>query len=939
MSEICSGAPVAPRPQELGAPVNLAEVPVATLREIVRQHATPTYAYDLQRIRTQVNRLREFLPRQVELFYSFKANPALGLCGFLADCGLGADVASAAELVAAREAGFAPQHLLVTGPDRSPDLLAELRRVPEAILSIDSLSELQQLAGLGLSQRALLRLRPDFHCTAACTAGPDSRFGLLFDELESCREHIGPNGIRVIGFHIFAGSQVLDATAVVRHLRGALDESLRAAQVLGLAPEVIDLGGGFGVPYAPGEPELDLGSISEALQAIVEAVPRSRIFMELGRYLVAQSGWYLTSVLAQQRQAGRKAIVVDGGTHQRGDMCGIGLRHKAMPVSLAFRPGPLSPTDVLGCLSHPGDVLAEAYPLPPLAPGDVVAFPNAGAYGLCASPWSFNGHPIAAEVVFDGKRIEIIRSRPPTPAVLDGQVRLRTVELLPANGKAEERRPPLAGRPGTGQASALPDQPHFIGGQRVDSVSGKTFQAINPATGEPICQVALGEAADVDRAVQAARKSLEFGPWNRMDAADRGRLLFRLADLVEAHATDLADLESLNAGKTIHDSRGDLQGVVNTLRYYAGWADKVEGRTLPVRGSFLSYTLRQPVGVVGQIIPWNFPLLMLAWKWGPALACGNTVVLKPAEQTPLTALRMAELAHEAGFPAGVINIINGPGETTGAALVAHPGVDQIAFTGHVDTAKVIQKTAADTLKRTTFELGGKSPNVIFADADLNAALAGAFHAGYFHGGQCCTAGSRLFVEEKIHRDFVERLTGLAQQRKIGDPMDPVTEQGPQVSQEQMQKVLGYVELGQRQGARLVTGGRRFGSRGYFVEPTIFDHVTDDMAIARDEIFGPVVSVLPFQHFDEVIERANKTSYGLAAAIWTKDVDKAHLFAQQVKAGTVWVNCYHVVDNTTPFGGFKMSGHGRENGEAALEHYTELKTVTVQLGPTAAAPKG
>jgi aldehyde dehydrogenase (NAD+) len=395
----------------------------------------------------------------------------------------------------------------------------------------------------------------------------------------------------------------------------------------------------------------------------------------------------------------------------------------------------------------------------------------------------------------------------------------------------------------------------------------------------------------------------------------------------------------LNSGKTIHDSRGDLQGVVHTLRYYAGWADKIEGRTLPVRGSILSYTLRQPVGVIGQIIPWNFPLLMLAWKWGPALACGNTVVLKPAEQTPLTALRMAELAQEAGFPAGVINILNGPGETTGAALVAHPGVDHIAFTGHVDTAKIIQKTAAATLKRTTFELGGKSPNVVFADADLNAALAGAFHAGYFHGGQCCTAGSRLFVEEKIHRDFVERLAALVQQRKLGDPLDPVTEQGPQVSQEQMDKVLGYVELGQRQGAQLVTGGRRFGSRGFFVEPTLFDHVTDDMAIARDEIFGPVVSVLPFQQVEEVIERANQTSYGLAAAIWTKDLDKAHRFAQQVKAGTVWVNCYHVVDSSTPFGGFKLSGHGRENGAAALEHYTELKTVTVQLGPTAAAPKG
>jgi diaminopimelate decarboxylase len=428
--------------------MNQADVPVATLREIARQYGTPTYAYDLQRIRTQVDRLRQALPRQVELFYSLKANPSLGLCGFLADCGVGADVASAAELVTARAAGFSPLRMLVTGPDRSPALLAELRSFPEAILSIDSLSELQQLAGLGLSQPALLRLRPDFPCQAVCTAGPDSRFGLPFDELEHCREYIGPGGIRLIGFHVFAGSQVLDGTAVAQHLRGALDESLRAADVLGLPLEVIDLGGGFGVPYAPGEPELDLGPISAALRAIVQAAPRSRIVMELGRYFVAQAGWYLTGVLALQHlgplagasgwcsdslagasglcaSADRKAVVVDGGTHQRGDMCGIGLRHKATPVSLADGTGPVSPTDVLGCLSHPGDILAEAYPLPPLAPGDVVAFPNAGAYGLCASPWSFNGHPIAAEVVFDGKRIASIRSRPPIRAVLEGQMLIR----------------------------------------------------------------------------------------------------------------------------------------------------------------------------------------------------------------------------------------------------------------------------------------------------------------------------------------------------------------------------------------------------------------------------------------------------------------------------------------------------------------------------------
>jgi aldehyde dehydrogenase (NAD+) len=440
-----------------------------------------------------------------------------------------------------------------------------------------------------------------------------------------------------------------------------------------------------------------------------------------------------------------------------------------------------------------------------------------------------------------------------------------------------------------------------------------------------------GKAAEIDRAVKAARRALEHGPWAEMDAADRGRLLYDLAVLVEKNAEELATLESFNCGKTITDSRGDIVGVANTLRYYAGWADKVEGRTVPVRGNFLSYTLRQPVGVVGQIIPWNFPLLMLAWKWGPALACGNTIVMKPAEQTPLTALRIGELAIEAGFPAGVINLVNGFGETAGAALVAHPDVDKIAFTGHVDTAKIIQRQAAETLKRVTFELGGKSPNVVFADADLDNAVAGAFHAIYFHGGQCCTAGSRLFVEKKVHKEFVERLSEKAKARNLGDPLDPSTEQGPQVSAEQLDKILHYVQLGKKEGATLVSGGQRHGDRGFYVEPTIFDKVSDGMAIARDEIFGPVVSILPFDGVDEVVDRANRTNYGLAAAVWTKDIDKAHLYARRVKAGTVWVNCYHVVDTTTPFGGFKMSGQGRENGEAALEHYTELKTVTVKLG--------
>jgi aldehyde dehydrogenase (NAD+) len=472
---------------------------------------------------------------------------------------------------------------------------------------------------------------------------------------------------------------------------------------------------------------------------------------------------------------------------------------------------------------------------------------------------------------------------------------------------------------------------NLIDNKWVDAVDGGTFETINPATGEAIATVCAGTAKDVDKAVKAARRALESGPYSKMDAADRGKLLYKLADLVERDAEELAKLESLNCGKTITDSRGDLEGVVNSLRYYAGWADKIEGKTVPVRGNFLSYTLRQPVGVVGQIIPWNFPLFMLAWKWGPAIAAGCTIVMKPAEQTPLTALRMGELAIEAGFPAGVVNLINGFGETAGDAIVVHPDIDKIAFTGHVDTAKIISKRAADTLKRCTFELGGKSPNVIFADCDMDQAVEGAFHAIYFHGGQCCTAGSRLFVEERIREEFTERLAERAKTRKLGDPLDPNTQQGPQVSKEQLDKILHYCSLGQKEGATLMVGGQQFGKKGFFVEPTIFDNVRDDMTIAKDEIFGPVVSVLPFRTFDEVVERANKTYYGLAAAVFTKNIDKAHTYAKLVKAGTVWVNCYHIVDTTTPFGGFKMSGQGRENGEEVLEHYTETKTVTIKLG--------
>lgn len=474
------------------------------------------------------------------------------------------------------------------------------------------------------------------------------------------------------------------------------------------------------------------------------------------------------------------------------------------------------------------------------------------------------------------------------------------------------------------------DQLLFINGEFVQGASGKSFTTIDPSTAKPICQVAEADASDVDRAVQAARAALQQGPWKRMSGTERGRLMFKLSDLVDQHAEELAVLEAYNSGKTITHCRGDVAGVSAWLRYYAGFADKIQGSTIPQGNDVLSYTLRQPVGVVGQIIPWNFPLMMLAWKWCPALACGNTIVMKLAEQTPLTGLKMAELAREAGFPPGVINVLNGFGETTGAAIVEHADIDKIAFTGHVETAKIIQQAAAKTLKRCSFELGGKSPNVIFADADLPKAVATASEAIFFNAGQCCTAGSRLFVERGIQQEFVEELAKVARQRRLGNPLDDSTEQGPQVSEEQFDKILGYLDKGRDEGADLVTGGNRFGDEGYFIEPTIFNNVNDEMTIARDEIFGPVVSVLPFEDMDEILDRANNTYYGLAAAVWTRDINKAHLYAREVQAGTVWINTYHQYSPLTPFGGFKMSGHGRENGEAVLDHYTETKTVTLKL---------
>ena len=471
----------------------------------------------------------------------------------------------------------------------------------------------------------------------------------------------------------------------------------------------------------------------------------------------------------------------------------------------------------------------------------------------------------------------------------------------------------------------------LIDGQWRDSVSGKTFETVNPATEEVIAEVAEGDAADIDLAVKAARKAFDSGPWRKTDARDRGRLMNRLADLVEENVEELAALETLDNGKPISESRNaDLPLAIDCLRYYAGWADKIHGQTVPIRGNYLCYTKREPVGVAGQIIPWNFPMLMVAWKWGPALAAGCTVVLKPAEQTPLTALRLGELALEAGYPAGVVNIVPGYGETAGDALVKHPGVDKIAFTGEGRTAQLIMRNAAETLKRITFELGGKSPNIVFADADLDAAVDGAILGMFLNQGQCCCAGTRLFVQDSIHESFVEKLAAKVKARKIGDPTDRATQMGPQVDRPQFDKIMSYIEKGKAQGAKCVTGGERHGDKGFFIKPTIFTEVKDEMAIARDEIFGPVLSVIRFRDIDEVVERANATEYGLAAAVWTRDIGKAHAIADRVRAGTVWVNCYDVFDAAAPFGGFKRSGIGRELGEKALDNYTELKTITIAL---------
>ena len=477
----------------------------------------------------------------------------------------------------------------------------------------------------------------------------------------------------------------------------------------------------------------------------------------------------------------------------------------------------------------------------------------------------------------------------------------------------------------------------LINGQWIAAESGETFSTFDPATGEVICEVAAGDKPEIDRAVRSARAAFESGPWRTMTPSERGKLIWKLADLLEKNLEEFARLESLDNGKPLTVARvADVPLAVDLLRYMAGWATKITGHTIPISvpyapgARFFAYTQREPIGVVGQIIPWNFPLLMAAWKLGPALATGCTVVLKPAEQTPLSALRLGELIQEAGFPNGVVNIVTGLGETAGAALAAHPGVDKIAFTGSTEVGKLIVKAAARDLKKVSLELGGKSPNIVFDDADLETAIQGAASAIFFNHGQCCCAGSRLYIQKKHFDKVVEGVSTAAKKIRIGPGHHPDTDMGPLVSEEQLNRVMGYLNAGQEEGAKPVVGGKRSGDRGYFVQPTVLVNTKPGMKVMEEEIFGPVVCAIPFSDPSEVITNANNNIYGLAAAIWTRDVAKAHRLASELRAGTVWVNCYNIFDSALPFGGYKQSGWGREMGSEALELYTETKAVCMQM---------
>ncbi|MDX6694659.1 MAG: hypothetical protein QOF02_2262 [Blastocatellia bacterium] len=487
--------------------------------------------------------------------------------------------------------------------------------------------------------------------------------------------------------------------------------------------------------------------------------------------------------------------------------------------------------------------------------------------------------------------------------------------------------------------SAASDTPRkyqlFIDGQWVDAESGKTFTTPNPATGDTLAEVAEADRADIDKAVAAARRAFE-GKWGKMSARDRGRLLYKLSQLIEAHSPELAALETADNGKPIRESSYvDLPQVVENFEYFAGYATKIDGETISVPGQMFNYTLREPLGVCGQIIPWNFPLLMAAWKLAPALAAGNTVVLKPAEQTPVNAMELGKLIQEAGFPDGVVNIVPGFGETAGASLASHPGIDKIAFTGSTEVGKIIAHAAADNLTKVSLELGGKAPNIVFADADIDQAVSGAMMGIFFNQGQVCCAGSRLFLAEEIKDEFLEKFSERARRVKVGDPMDKATQMGPQVSDEQLCRIKSYVDIAREEGATVLTGGESpqlegdF-QKGFFFQPTIFSEVNNQMRVAQEEIFGPVTSVITFKDEDELIKQANETIYGLSAGIWTRDIVRAHRFAKEVHAGTIWINTFNMFNAAVPFGGFKQSGYGREMGKHALELYTQVKSVWVDL---------
>jgi phenylacetaldehyde dehydrogenase len=474
----------------------------------------------------------------------------------------------------------------------------------------------------------------------------------------------------------------------------------------------------------------------------------------------------------------------------------------------------------------------------------------------------------------------------------------------------------------------------LINGKWVDAALGKSFPTYNPATGEVLAQVAEGDKEDIDRAVAAARAAFDRGPWKKFTPSERGRIVWRLADLLEKHAEEFAQLECLNQGKPLAIARiADVPVSIDQLRYYAGWATKIEGNTIPISAhgaKFLAYTLREPIGVVGQIIPWNFPLIMATLKLAPALASGCTVVLKPAEQTPLTALLLGELIQEAGFPEGVVNIVTGYGETAGAALAAHPNVDKIAFTGSTEVGKLIVHAACGNLKKVSLELGGKSPNIVFHDAEIDSAIPGAANAIFFNQGQVCCAGSRLYVEDKQFDRVVDGVSQLASKIRIGPGMDATTQMGPLVSEEQLNRVCSYLESGLSEGAKATVGGSREGTKGYFVKPTVLVNTNEKMKVVREEIFGPVVTVMPFSDVDDLVAKANNTQFGLAAAIWTRDIKNAHRIASELRAGTVWINCYGVLDSAMPFGGYKQSGWGREMGHQMLDLYTETKSVCTPI---------